>query len=180
MVVLLVYDEDWLWQGLSETTSIALFLCFYRWTTDFYLYLSSPPIWIALLLRMVYCSSLLIMRGHKVHPLWPKASPLRCLFWNNCCGMQWIASFTWIFAHFHWLLIFAVPPGQLNHIVSQAYGYSFISRLQLWRPFARGWLSVPFHCAMDLHLHSFVVTFFCPHVFCGCQMYVICSTIFFF
>ena len=28
-------------------------------------------------------------------------SPLCCLFWSNCYGMQWIASFTWFLAHFH-------------------------------------------------------------------------------
>ena len=86
--------------------------------------------------------------------------------------------------NFHLSLLFAVfyhqqsvHPGQLNQIVSQAYGYSFRPRLQLWRPFARCWLSVPFYCVMDLHLYSFVVTFFYRHVFCGCQIYVICSAI---
>jgi len=58
-------------------------------------------VWHIMISSMVYCLGLLMVRGHKVLPLWSKASPLRCLFWNHCYGMQWIASFTWFLAHFH-------------------------------------------------------------------------------
>ena len=58
-------------------------------------------VWHIMISNVVYCSGLLMVSGHKVHPLWPKASPLCCLFWNNCYVMQWIASFSWSLAHFH-------------------------------------------------------------------------------
>ena len=87
LVFSLVYDEDFLWQGLFETISVYLFLYLRVCDTGFYHHLSLPPVQLELLMFTMSCSSLLMARDHQVQPLWPMASPLQLyflvLFWGS-------------------------------------------------------------------------------------------------